>query len=271
MPPRLYQVDAFTEVPFAGNPAAICLLDEPADVTWMQHLAQEMNLAETAYLLPEDDAWRLRWFTPVREVELCGHATLAAAHTLWEENILDRAEDARFNTRSGRLVAMYGADGIEMDFPSDRPVVKDPPAGLLEALGAEALRVARGRHYWLVELASETAVRQLEPDLVAVRDLNAEVIVTSRGDGGTFHFVSRFFAPSFGVDEDPVTGSAHCCLGPWWSRQLKRNELVGYQASSRGGIVRVRVEEERTFLTGRAITIFRGQFAPGALPAPATA
>ena len=261
----LYQVDAFTAEPFAGNPAAVCLLDADADPGWMQRVAAEMNLSETAFLRPGAEAGRygLRWFTPAVEVELCGHATLASAHVLYSEGLVEAGRELRFDTASGPLAARRDGDGaIWLDFPATPAEPVDPPAGLLEALGVGATRwVGLGRFDYLVELADEAAVRGLAPDVRGLDGLGVRgVIVTAAADGpGGYDFVSRFFAPGAGIDEDPVTGSAHCTLAPYWADRLGRPELTGYQASTRGGLVRVRPQGDRVLLGGQAVTVLRGQ------------
>ena len=263
----LYQVDAFTAEPFAGNPAAVCLLEpgEGPDPGWMQRVAAEMNLSETAFLRPGAEAGRygLRWFTPTVEVELCGHATLASAHVLFTEGLAEAGRELRFDTASGPLTARRDGDGaIWLDFPATPAEPVDPPAGLLEALGDGPARwVGRGRFDYLVELADEAAVRGLAPDVRRLEGLGSRgVIVTAAGDGSAGHdFVSRYFAPAAGIDEDPVTGSAHCTLGPYWAERLGRDELTGFQASARGGLVRVRPQGDRVLLGGQAVTVLRGQ------------
>ncbi len=255
----IYQVDAFTDQPFAGNPAAVCILPEPRDEAWMQVVAREMNLSETAFLCEQEDGFDLRWFTPVVEVELCGHATLASAHVLWETGLLAPHEQARFHTQSGLLTAERLAEGIELDFPARAQEPVSVPAGLLEALGVAAEYVGRGQFDYLVEVASEDAVRKLEPNFAQLKGLGIRgVIVTSRAATPPFDFVSRFFAPGVGIDEDPVTGAAHCYLGPFWAERLGKDELVAFQASERGGVVRVRAMGERVQLGGRAVTVLRG-------------
>ena len=258
---KLLQVDAFTAEPFKGNPAAVCLLDRERDEVWMQHVAAEMNLAETAFLLPRDDGFSLRWFTPVIEVDLCGHATLASAHALWEENVLAADETARFHTRSGLLTAARAGEWIELDFPATREQAVDPPPALLASLGVSApVYVGRNKFDYLVEVESDEIVRRLDPDHAQLRGVPARgVIVTSRSSDPRYDFVSRFFAPGSGVDEDPVTGSAHCCLTPYWSERLGNDEMVAGQASPRGGIVRVRLDGARVKLGGRAVTVLRGE------------
>lgn len=260
MPQTIVQVDAFTDRAFSGNPAAVCVLPGPRDEAWMQAVAREMNLSETAFLHPEANGYRLRWFTPSVEVDLCGHATLASAHVLWEDGHLAPGDVARFHTRSGVLTARRDGEWIEMEFPALPASPTDPPPELGRALGVEPRCVGRSRFDLLVELDDEATVRSLEPDLGLLRRIDARgVIVTARADGGEFDFVSRFFAPQVGVDEDPVTGSAHCVLGPYWQQRLGRDEFLAYQASPRGGVVRVAVDGPRVRLAGRAVTVLRGQ------------
>lgn len=258
----LYQVDAFTDRPFGGNPAAICLLAEPAEAGWMQRVAAEMNLSETAFLVPEDEGYGLRWFTPAVEVELCGHATLAAAHILWQTGRLARSAPARFFTRSGELGARRRGDWIELDFPSEPVEPCSEPAGLAEALGVPLRFVGRNRMDILTEVADESALRSLDPDMAALARVETRgVIVTAPAQSEGFDFVSRFFAPAAGVPEDPVTGSAHCALAPYWGGKLNKTELVGFQASARGGVVRVTLAGERVLLGGQAVTVLRGTLA----------
>jgi PhzF family phenazine biosynthesis protein len=260
----LYQVDAFTDRPFAGNPAAVCLLPEPRDAGWMQDVAREMNLSETAFLHEQDGGWGLRWFTPAIEVELCGHATLASAHVLWETGRLKVGETARFHTLSGVLTADQRGNWIELDFPARSANEAEPPEGLVEALGAVPVFVGKSRYDYLLELRSEEAVRSCSPDPRRLASLPVRgVIVTARAESAPFDIVSRFFAPGSGIDEDPVTGSAHCTLGPYWAPRLGKEEILAYQASARGGVVRVRVEGERVKLSGQAVTILAGRLLAG--------
>ena len=253
------QVDAFTPVPFAGNPAAVCVLCAPREAAWMQNVAREMNLSETAFLDPRPEGYNLRWFTPAVEVDLCGQATLASAHVLWEEGHLQPDVQARFHTRSGWLSAQKCGDWIEMDFPAKLEQQAPAPPQLEAALGAAPIYVGRNAFDYLVELESEAAVRSLAPDFSILRRLGVRgIIVTSRGSGD-YDFVSRFFAPGAGIDEDPVTGSAHVCLGPFWSARLGKTEFLAYQASARGGVVRVRVAGDRVHLGGQAVTVLRGE------------
>jgi PhzF family phenazine biosynthesis protein len=255
---RIVQVDAFTDRPFAGNPAAVCVLSRAAEPGWMQHVAAEMNLAETAFLYRDGDVWQLRWFTPTVEVDLCGHATLASAHVLWSEGHVPRGTPLRFATRSGILGAAPRDGWIELDFPAEPAKPVAAPPHLLEALGVTGT-VARNRMDYLLEVADEGVVRRVAPDLARLKLIPTRgVVVTARGSA-PYDFVSRFFAPAAGVDEDPVTGSAHCALAPWWSERLGRKALVGYQASPRGGVVRVELRGDRVSLLGQAVTVLRGE------------
>jgi len=257
---ELYQVDAFASGPFAGNPAAVCLLPGPRDDAWMAQVAGEMNLSETAFLLRDEGDYSLRWFTPTTEVDLCGHATLASAHVLWETGLLGPAETARFQTRSGPLTAQLKDGLIELDVPSLAEKPTPTPEPLAAALGAAPRYVGRFGDKYLLEVETEEDVRQLSPDYAAMRALPERgVAVTSVASTPGYDFVSRYFAPWVGIDEDPVTGSAHCCLGPYWSRRLGRNELRAYQASARGGAVHVRIADDRVRLGGRAITVLKGE------------
>ncbi|HEX6910611.1 MAG TPA: PhzF family phenazine biosynthesis protein [Longimicrobium sp.] len=260
MPQSIVQVDAFTDRPFAGNPAAVCILQEPRDEQWMRSVAAEMNLSETAFLHREGDAWHLRWFTPAVEVDLCGHATLASAHLLWQDELLPYDQEARFRTRSGVLTAALQGDWIRMDFPAKPEQEAPAPDGLERALGVTPLYTGRSQFDWLVEVESEGVVRALAPDLGLLATVDARgVIVTAQGKGTGHDFVSRFFAPRVGVPEDPVTGSAHCVLAPFWARRLGRDELTGFQASRRGGVVKVRAAGDRVVLAGQAVTVMRGE------------
>jgi predicted PhzF superfamily epimerase YddE/YHI9 len=254
------QVNAFTDRPFAGNPAAVYLLPGPRDGDWMQLVAREMNLAEAAFLVRQGGEFGLRWFTPSVEVDLCGHATLASAHALWEGGQLRPEEIARFHTRSGVLTARRGEGLIWLDFPSTPPAAAPAPDELRAGLGVPLGFVGRTPFDYLVELDSETTVRTLAPDLGLLGRIPVRgIIVTARSAGGEQHFVSRFFAPAAGIPEDPVTGSAHCALAPYWAARLGAQELLGYQASARGGRVRVRLAGDRVLLGGQAVTVARGE------------
>ncbi|MRR34622.1 PhzF family phenazine biosynthesis protein [bacterium] len=255
-------VDAFTDRPFSGNPAAVCLLERERSESWLHDMAREMNLSETAFLLAEGDGYRLRWFTPTMEVDLCGHATLAAAHVLWERDLLDPARQARFFTRSGLLTALRKGDWIELDFPAEPALPVESSISLEELLGVPAYLAGKNRMDYLVEVADEDSVFGVQPDFDALARLDCRgIIVTSRAAGGEYDFVSRFFAPRAGIPEDPVTGSAHCCLGPYWGKKLGKRIMTGYQASARGGIVRVELDGDRVKLGGKAVTIWRGELA----------
>ena len=254
-------VDAFTERAFAGNPAAVCVMDGPKDAVWMQQVAAEMNLAETAFVVAEPGGFGLRWFTPTIEMDLCGHATLAAAHTLWTDRVVPESESIQFSSRSGVLRASRRGSLIELDFPSEPATQAPEPPGLREAVGVPLLWLGRNRMDYIVEIAEAQQLRSLAPDLEAIEQLDARgLIVTCKGDGTEYDFLSRFFAPQAGIPEDPVTGSAHCCLAPFWAARLKRQELVGFQASPRGGVVRVRMGDSRVYLGGHAVTVYRGTF-----------
>jgi PhzF family phenazine biosynthesis protein len=260
MAQRFSQIDAFTNRPFTGNPAAVCVLPSARDAHWMQQVALEMNLAETAFLVRRPDGFDLRWFTPVAEVDLCGHATLASAHALWEDGHLTSAEEARFHTKSGLLTATRRGDHIWLDFPSTPVSSAAPPEGLEQAIGQNAKMVGRTAFDYVVELDSEAALRSLAPDMSAIGGIPYRgVIVTAHSADSRYDFVSRFFAPGLGIPEDPVTGSAHCGLGPYWGSRLGKDELAGYQASSRGGTVLVRLDGNRVHLGGQAVTVLRGE------------
>lgn len=269
---RIVQVDAFTARPFAGNPAAVCVLATPRPDDWLQAVAREMNLSETAFLVPEEDGYRLRWFTPQVEVDLCGHATLASAHVLWEDGLLEPSATARFHTRSGLLTASLRESWIDMDFPARPPTAGAAPDGLLEALGVEARWVGRNQDDYLVEVATTAAVRAARPDFGRLAQVRTRgVILTARDDTGEFDFVSRFFAPAVGVDEDPVTGSAHTCLAPYWRDRLDKEMLLAFQVSTRGGVVRMRLGGDRVILSGQAVTVLRGEIVESATAPPDTA
>jgi PhzF family phenazine biosynthesis protein len=258
MPLQIVQVDAFSSQAFGGNPAAVCILPEPRDEKWMAKIAMEMNLSETAFLLANGDGYQLRWFTPAVEVDLCGHATLASAHVLWEDGRLEPGVAARFHTKSGLLTCERRGAWIEMNFPAKLEQPAEPPPQLAEALGCDLKYTGRNQFDYLVEVADETTLRALEPRHYLLRQLPVRgVIATARGSG-EYDFVSRFFAPGSGIDEDPATGSAHCALAPFWAARLGKTEMTGFQASPRGAVVKVRVAGDRVFLLGQAVTVLRG-------------
>lgn len=263
---NLFQVDAFADGLFRGNPAAVCLLEAFPDDDWLQNFAAEMNLSETAFLHRVSDGYALRWCTPEFEVDLCGHATLASAHVLWTEGHT-QSDVIRFETRSGPLFAHRENDDsaqplIRLDFPATPASAASPPDGLLEALGTTAEHVGRSCFDYLVHVASEQVLRELRPDFSELAKVDARgIIVTARGNDDPNHFISRFFCPAAGINEDPVTGSAHCTLAPYWAVKLGRTELTGFQASRRGGTVETRIVDDRVHLLGKAVTVFRGELA----------
>ncbi|MEZ4452777.1 MAG: PhzF family phenazine biosynthesis protein [Nannocystaceae bacterium] len=261
MPIQLFHVDAFADAPFSGNPAAVCLLGEEArDGRWMQAVAREMSLSETAFIQRRGEAMSIRWFTPTLEVDLCGHATLASAHVLWESGVAPREAPIAFTSRSGPLRARDVDGWVELDFPTRPAFPLEAPPGLLAGLGVRPRFVGRNIEDYLVIVDDEEKVRTLTPNFSRLRELGLRgVIVSAQAKEGPADFVSRFFAPGVGIPEDPVTGSAHCCLGPYWSERLGKDELTGYQASPRGGWVRVRVAGDRVFLRGQARTIAVGE------------
>jgi PhzF family phenazine biosynthesis protein len=260
MTQKIYQVDAFTSQPFHGNPAGVCILPKPTSESWMQSVAKEMNLSETAFLVREEDGFQLRWFTPAVEVKLCGHATLASAHILWETGTLASGEQARFHTLSGLLTADQRGDWIELDFPAKIEEPAEPLEELAAALGANPTYVGKNVFDYLVEIESEEIVRSLEPDFALLKKLPVRgVIVTARSSSDNYDFVSRFFAPAVGVNEDPVTGSAHTCLTPYWAKKLGKDEMMAYQASERGGVLRVCLKGDRVLISGQAVTVLVGE------------
>lgn len=259
----IHQVDAFTTQPFSGNPAAVCVLTAPASEAWMQAVASEMNLSETAFLHPIDDGYHLRWFTPAAEVDLCGHATLASAHVLWKTGALAPEYEARFQTRSGLLTARRQGDLIELNFPNTPATPVNAPDGMLIALGLtenDAAYAGKNRFDYIVEVRESAIVRGLTPDFAALSAIGARgVMVTSAADDERYDFISRYFAPAFGINEDPVTGSTHCCLGPYWAERLDKTTLRAFQASARGGEMQVAVDGDRVRLAGAAVTVLRGE------------
>jgi PhzF family phenazine biosynthesis protein len=259
---KIFQVDAFTHLPFTGNPAAVVLLEGPADDGWMQKVSMEMNLSETAFLYRESESFHLRWFTPRVEVDLCGHATLASAHILWEEGLLSPNDQARFLTKSGLLTAERKGDWIELNFPSDEiqePVSARDAEIIEKAIKVKPLFIIRTRFDFMVEVGSEEVVKGLNPEMELFQKLPGRgVVVTSRSASSGFDFVSRFFAPNVGINEDPVTGSAHCFLTPFWSNKLNKIDMIAHQISGRSGIIKVRQKGDRVFLAGQSVTILRG-------------
>ena len=255
----LLLIDAFTSSAFAGNPAAVCLLDRPADEAWMQSVAAEMNLSETAFVVPDGGGFGLRWFTPTVEVDLCGHATLATAHALWSEGRAPRGGSVDFTTRSGVLTATADGDRITLDLPANPAVESDLPAGLLDALGVLPVRTATTTNDWcVVEVASEAEVRAATPEIAALA-VHPVVVLTAPAEHGPFDMASRVFGPKYGIDEDPVTGAAHCILAPWWAPRLGRDELRAVQVSARGGELHLTLAGSRVLVGGQAVTVLRGE------------
>lgn len=260
---KIYQVDAFTDRAFSGNPAGVCILQEAADEQWMQNVAMEMNLPETAFLLKHyEDCYILRWFTPETEIDLCGHATLASAHILWETGALEKVREAVFHTKSGNLSAKRSGEYIHLDFPAEVESQIEPPEDLKKALGVPFIYTGRNRMDFIIEVENEDIVRNLEPDHRLLKKVNTRgVIVTSRSNNPAFDFVSRFFVPGAGIDEDPVTGSSHCCLGPYWGKKLGKSSMNAYQASKRGGALMISLDGDRVHLGGKAVTVFCADWA----------
>lgn len=256
----IFQIDAFTGEPFKGNPAAVCLLTKEMPEIWMQKIALEMNLSETAFLLEENSGYRLRWFTPVMEVNLCGHATLASIFVLVHKNLVKKMDLIRFYTRSGELNASMTDNWITLNFPAfeEKPYYK--AERLKEVLGVNPIEVVESGENLIMELKSSIEIKQLKPDFIQLAQIPYQgLAVTARSDNPEFDFISRYFAPRVGINEDPVTGSAHACLGPYWMKRLKKNKMIAYQASVRGGVVKVEIQGERALLSGQAVMIFEGE------------
>ncbi len=259
-PVKCWQIDAFTDRPFRGNSAAVCWLEEDVAEDWMQSVAAEMNLAETAFVQRQSEGYRLRWFTPLVEVPLCGHATLASAHALWTERLHARDQPIHFHTQSGLLTCTWQNELITMDFPATPATAVEPPVGLLESLRVTPIFVGKTQFDHLVVVEDAQQVRTLAPDLERLKAVATRgVMVTSLSDDPQYDFISRFFAPAVGINEDPVTGSAHCCLGPYWATELGKTSLTALQASAREGAIQVQVDQERVYLGGQAVTVLRGE------------
>ena len=255
----IVQIDAFTDKPFSGNPAAVCLLEKAADENWMQAVAMEMNLSETAFLFPADDGYDIRWFTPAVEVNLCGHATLASAYLLYIDGHSDKSETITFYSKSGILRTRFNHGWVTLDFPIKEPREIEIPDGLVEALGATPIAIRSNEEDCLCEFETEDTVRKLIPDFGKLKKLPFRgIVVTSKSDG-QFDFISRFFAPACGIDEDPVTGSSFCLLAPYWTKKLGKDDLTAFQASPRGGHIGIRIEGERVFISGQAVITMRGE------------
>lgn len=256
----MYQVDAFSSQAFAGNPAAVCLLDDERPAHWMQSVAAEMNLSETAFVQPHNGGYKLRWFTPLAEVNLCGHATLASAHILWESEQVASQQTIEFYTNSGILTAQNRHGRIEMSFPVEQVDKRETPTALSEALGMTPIEAWKCQSDYLVVLENEAAVQNLQPELHRLKEIFVRgVIVTAKSDHDEYDFVSRFFAPRVGVDEDPVTGSAHCVLASYWGRKLNKQHMIARQLSKRGGVLYLSLEKDRLLIRGDACTILKGE------------
>ena len=257
---KIFQVDAFTNEAFKGNPAGVCLLSEERSDLWMQNIASEMNLSETAFIYKQNENYSLRWFTPTVEVDLCGHATLASAHILWERKYVKDDSPIKFYTKSGILSATKNRDWIELDFPIEPAENSAIPDNLLESLSIEPLYVGKNRFDYIIEVESEEIIKNVNPDYKLLSTVNCRgVIITSISKSKDYDFVSRFFAPAAGMNEDPVTGSAHCCLAPYWKEKLNKNEFIAYQTSKRGGILKISIRDDRTYIAGQAVTVFSGE------------
>ena len=256
----IFTVDAFSQGPFTGNPAAVCLLDAPRSDAWMQSVAAEMNLPETAFLLKLDSGWSLRWLSPTVEVDICGHATIAASHILWQEGLLQPTETVIYHTRSGQLTAKQEGQTIVLDFPALPAKECASPKNLSEGLGVVPLLVGSNEMDYLALLEDEETVRNLSPKLDTLRSIDCRgIIVTAKSNSSEYDFVSRFFAPATGINEDPATGSSHCCLAPFWAARLGKSRLIGRQLSARGGVIGAELVGERVLLRGSAVTILRGE------------
>lgn len=260
----LFQVDAFTDQPFTGNPAAVVLVTANPDRDWMLRVAREMNLSETAFVFPLDEQFGLRWFTPSTEVELCGHATLSAAHILWETRIVPVDKAITFNTLSGLLGAQLNGEWITLDFPAAPVIPGDLPEGVISAVGGSPIFSGISGEKWLLEYAGEDEILALTPDYATLSGISGRGLsVTSRASWSGVDFVSRYFAPWVGINEDPVTGSAHTILGPYWGAKLGKVEMTARQVSARGGLLRVRLAGERVLISGQALTVLKGELIDG--------
>jgi len=261
MAEKIVYVDAFTNRMFSGNPAAVVFLTHPNKSQWMQSIAAETGLSETAFILPTKgkDNFHIWWFTPTTEAPLCGHATLAAAHALWETTPAAEIAPISFMSCSGELIARKHGDWIELDFPSeDAEKITEIPSIILEEFSEQLAFVGLNRMDFLVELHDDSAVINYQPNFDKLAQLGRGIIITARSNNPHYDFVSRVFAPSEGIPEDPVTGSAHCCLGPYWSTLLKKDQMIGYQASKRGGVIKVHYKHSRTLLYGQAVSVMEG-------------
>jgi PhzF family phenazine biosynthesis protein len=262
----IYQVDAFTKEIFQGNPAAVCILDKEIEEELMKNIAMEMNLSETAFLLKKDKGFNLRWFTPASEVDLCGHATLASAHILWETGIIEDNKEIEFYTKSGLLFAKKEKDLIVLDFPLIEDKETDIPKEISEALNTDIIYSGISKMDYIVEIEDESLLKSMEPDFEKIkRKIKRGLIVTAKSNDINLDFISRFFAPSIGINEDPVTGSAHCCLAPYWRKKLNKTKFKAYQASKRGGYLEIEIKNNRVHIKGEAIIVLKAEFNPNCL------
>ena len=257
-----FQVDAFTNRAFGGNPAAVCFVEPGFDETLMQRIAAENNLAETAFVEKKVEGFNLRWFTPTVEVDLCGHATLAAAHVLWQAGVLGEDQAAEFTTRSGLLKAEKKGDWIELDLPTATLTDVDLPKEIVKALNISPVNVVFAKDRYLIEVGSAREVESIAPDFLSLREFDMIVVTAKADPQSPFDFVSRTFGPSVGIDEDPVTGSSHCGLVPYWSAKLGKGSLFAFQASKRGGELKLQSAGERVLIAGQAVTVIKGVFYP---------
>lgn len=256
----IFQVNAFSDQPFGGNPAAVCILDEAVSDSWMQNIAAQMNLSETAFIQPAQDALTLRWFTPLKEVDMCGHATLASAHCLWEQGIVSRQQAITFTTLSGDLGARLNNGLIELDFPCLKPEPITPPLALINTLGITPLYCGMFGEKHLFEIDNEAQLLALAPDFAALKQLPGRgVTITCRTPSAGLDFKSRYFAPWVGINEDPVNGSSHCALTPYWAQKLNKQQLTAYQASQRGGVLNLELTGNRVKIAGKAKTLLEGK------------
>lgn len=256
---KIYQVDSFTNEIFKGNPAGVCIINKMPSEEWMLYVAAEMNLSETAFVVKQEDHFDLKWFTPTIEIDLCGHATLAAAHILWSEGYFEAHKEIYFHTKSGVLKVMKKGDWLQMDFPKLEYHLSEAPKELIEGLNVVPLFVGKSKDNYLIEIDSEEIIKNLKPDFgkLALLDMHA-VIVTSKASV-PYDFVSRFFAPGIGINEDPVTGSAHCTLANYWRDVLGKNRFMAFQYSARGGELQLEINGERVMIMGQAVTVLRGE------------
>jgi len=255
----IYQVDAFTAEPFKGNPAGVCILEKDASDEWMQNVAAEMNLSETAFLTPDHQDFRIRYFTPAAEIPLCGHATLSSAHILYEKGLSDKLREVALHSKAGKLSVRYDAGWITMNFPSYPVKPVKIQEGIENIIGIVPAELYRTDHGWsFAVLHNEKEVRNLKPDFGAMKNSeHGDLIVTAPSEDKTFDFCVRCFAPALGIDEDPVTGSAHCALVPFWHKRTGRIEMVSHQVSKRGGILKVADRGERVEISGQAVTVMK--------------